>query len=146
MHKVRRSALVPYSAAQMFRLVDDVESYPDFLPWCSAAQIDRREGDDVVATLELHKGGLGRRFTTRNRRREFEAIDLTLVGGSFRHLEGGWRFRTLGGEGCEVSLELEFEFESRLLDMVLGRFFEDTCNSLVDAFTRRAAAVYGASS
>lgn len=146
MRKVRRSALVPYSAAQMFRLVDDVESYPDFLPWCGGAHIDRREGDDVVATLELDKGGVSKRFTTRNRRREFESIDLFLVGGPFRHLEGGWRFRSLGEEGSEVSLELEFEFESRLVDMVFGRFFEETCNSLVDAFTRRAAAVFGASS
>lgn len=143
MRKVRRSAIVPYSAQQMFSLVDDIESYPQFLPWCSDATVDRREDNVIVATLELHKGGLSRHFTTRNTREPHSAIDLALVGGPFRRLAGGWRFRDLGDNGCEVSLELEFAFDSRLVDMMFGAFFEDTCNSLVDAFTRRAAEVYG---
>jgi len=140
---VQRSALVPYTAQQMFRLVDDIESYPEFLPWCNDARIEARHGDELEATLELHKGGVSKHFTTRNRRTEFEAIDISLLGGPFRHLEGGWRFQALGDGGCKVSLELEFEFDSMLVDMLFGRFFEDTCNSLVDAFTRRAASVFG---
>lgn len=146
MRKVHRSALVPYSDEEMFRLVDDVEAYPEFLPWCSDAVVERDEGDTVVATLELRKGGVSRRFTTRNTRRTWSAIDLALVGGPFRHLSGGWRFRDLRDEGCKVSLELEFAFDSRLVDMMFGPFFEETCNSLVDAFTRRAAQVYGSRS
>lgn len=148
MRKVARSALVPYSAVEMFRLVDDVAAYPEFLPWCKDAVIEREEGDTMIATLELHKGGMSRRFTTQNTRRPHSAIDLALVGGPFRRLSGGWRFHELGrgtGEGgCKVSLELEFAFDSRLVDMMFGPFFEETCNSLVDAFTRRAAEVYGA--
>lgn len=143
MRKVARSALVPYSAREMFALVDDVESYPDFLPWCSGAVIDAQEGDTMVATLELHKGGMTKKFTTRNTRTPYSAIDLALVGGPFRSLAGGWRFRELGEGGCQVSLELEFAFDSRLVDMMFGPFFEDTCKSLIDAFTRRAEDVYG---
>lgn len=143
MRSVRRSALVPYSPEQMFRLVDDIEAYPDFLPWCSSARIDSRDGEHVTATLHLSKGGIDKAFTTRNARTPFEAIDLDLVGGPFQHLAGGWRFTDLGGQGCKVSLTLEFEFESRMVDVVFGSFFESTCNSLVDAFTKRAADVYG---
>lgn len=143
MRHVKRSVLVQHSAAQMFRLVDDVESYPEFLPWCNDATVDRRDGDVIEATLELHKGAVSKHFTTRNTRHEFDAIDLELVGGPFRRLEGGWRFQALADNGCKVSLELEFEFENALIDMMFGRYFEDTCNSLVDAFTRRAADVYG---
>jgi len=138
MRHVKRSVLVPHSAAQMFRLVDDVESYPEFLPWCNDATVDRRDGDVIEATLELHKGAISRHF-----RHQFDAIYLELVGGPFRHLEGGWRFQALADNGCKVSLELEFEFENALIDMMFGRYFEDTCNSLVDAFTQRAADVYG---
>jgi ribosome-associated toxin RatA of RatAB toxin-antitoxin module len=141
---VRRSALVPYTAPQMFRLVDDVEAYPEFLPWCNDAHIDRRDGDSIEATLELHKGGVSKHFTTRNTRTEFETIDIELVGVPFRPLQGGWPFQELGDKGCKVSLELDFEFESLLVDLMFGGFFEETCNSLLDAFSRRAAAVFSA--
>ena len=143
MRSVNRSALVPYKARDMFVLVDDVAAYPDFLPWCSSAEVHSRSDDVVEATLELKKGAVSKTFTTRNLRREFEAIDLALVGGPFKHLRGGWRFKDLGDDGSKVSLDLEFEFESRLTDMVFGPFFEETCNSLIDAFSKRAAVVYG---
>lgn len=142
MRSAQRSALVPYSAEQMFRLVDDVPSYPQFLPWCSDARVEREEGDVMEATLVLKKGGLSRAFTTRNRRVPSERIDLSLVGGPFRHLEGSWHFADLDGKGCKVELAIDFEFESKVVDVVFGSFFEETCNSLVDAFTRRAADVY----
>lgn len=144
MRKVKRNALVPYSADQMFRLVDDVEAYPAFLPWCNDARVHSRSDRLVEATLELHKGSLSKHFTTRNRLSRPDGIELALLGGPFRHLAGGWRFQGLDDLGCKVSLELDFEFDSRLVDMMFGAFFEDTCNSLVDAFTRRARAVYGA--
>jgi ribosome-associated toxin RatA of RatAB toxin-antitoxin module len=102
-----------------------------------------REGNVVEATLELHRGKLSKRFRTRNTMNPKESMDLALVGGPFRHLSGGWKFMQLGDTGSKVSLDLEFEFSSRALDLVIGAFFEDACNSLVDAFTRRAAAVYG---
>lgn len=143
MRSVKRSAIVPYKAQQMFGLVDDVAAYPEFLPWCHSAEVHSRSDEVVEATLELQKGAISKKFTTRNSRREFEAIDLALVGGPFKHLRGGWRFNDLGDAGSKVSLDLEFEFESRLTDMVFGTFFEEICNSLVDAFSRRAAGVFG---
>jgi ribosome-associated toxin RatA of RatAB toxin-antitoxin module len=127
----------------MFALVDDVESYPEFLPWCHHAEVRNRSDDSVEATLELHKGAISKTFTTRNRKCEFTSIDLTLVDGPFKHLSGGWRFKDLGDEGSKVSLELDFEFKSRVVDMMFGSFFEETCNSLVAAFSKRAAEVYG---
>ena len=127
----------------MFVLVDDVAAYPEFLPWCNQAEVHNRTDESVEATLELQKGAVSNKFTTRNTRTEFEAIGIALVGGPFRHLAGGWQFTKLSEDGCKVSLELEFEFESRLVDMMFGSFFEDICNSLVDAFTKRAATVFG---
>ncbi len=128
----------------MFVLIDDVEAYPEFLPWCNDTEVHKRTDNVVDATLELHKGSLSNHFTTRNTRREFESIEITLIGGPFRRLEGGWQFTEIGEEGCKVTLELEFEFENKLIDMMFGAFFEDTCNSLVDAFTQRAQVVFGA--
>ena len=127
----------------MFALVDDVAAYPDFLPWCNSAEVHSRTDDIVEATLELQKGKISKTFTTRNSRQKYSSIDLALVGGPFRHLSGGWRFTDLGNAGSKVSLELEFEFDSRLADMMFGAFFEETCNSLVDAFSNRAAAIFG---
>lgn len=143
MRQVNRSALVPYRAGEMFRLVDDVDSYSEFLPWCNYSEVLSRNESVVEATLELHKGALSQTFTTRNALRNGEAIGLELLGGPFRHLSGGWTFQTLSDEGSKVSLALEFEFESRMVDMIFGAFFEETCNSLVDAFSRRAADIYG---
>ena len=134
---------MPYQAREMFGLVDDVAAYPEFLPWCSSAEVHSRSDDTVDATLELHKGAVSKTFTTRNSRCEFTSIDLALVDGPFKHLSGGWRFKDLGDGGSKVSLELEFEFESRLVDLMFGSFFEQTCNSLVEAFSKRAAEVYG---
>lgn len=143
MRKVSKSALVPYSAREMFVLVDDIDAYPEFLPWCNDAEVHSRVDDTVEATLELHKGAVSKHFTTRNTNVPYESIDIELVGGPFQHLAGGWVFKALGDEGCKVSLELEFEFSSLIVDMMFGTFFEDTCSSLVAAFTRRAAEVFG---
>ena len=143
MRKVSRSALVPYSAREMFVLVDDVEAYPQFLPWCNDAEVHSRTDGSVEATLELHKGAVSNHFTTRNTRHEFTAIDIELIGGPFRHLQGGWRFADLGDDGSKVILALEFQFDSMVIDMMFGAFFEDTCNSMVDAFSQRAVAVFG---
>ena len=129
----------------MFALVADIESYPSFLPWCRNTVVQQRDGNTVDATLELERGRLSKSFTTRNTLQQDQSIGLSLIGGPFKHLSGGWSFQQLGDSGCKVALELEFEFENTLTDMVFGSFFEDTCNSLVDSFTRRASDVYGES-
>jgi ribosome-associated toxin RatA of RatAB toxin-antitoxin module len=142
MRKVSRSALVPYSAAQMYDLVKDVEKYPSFLPWCNDAEVHIRGDDFIEASLELHRGRISKRFRTRNHFIENESLDIALVGGPFRHMSGRWTFHQLGDAGSKVALELEFEFESRATDVIFGRFFENTCNALVDSFTQQAAKIY----
>ena len=142
MRKVSRSALVPYSAAQMYALVKDVEAYPSFLPWCNDAEVHVRQPEYIEASLELHRHGISKRFRTRNALQEDVSLGIELLGGPFRRLSGGWRFEQLGDAGSKVSLNLEFEFDSRATDIVFGRFFEKTCNSLVDSFTQRAATMY----
>jgi ribosome-associated toxin RatA of RatAB toxin-antitoxin module len=136
MRIINRSAIVPYSASQMYRLVEDVESYPDFLPWCSAAVLHWRDGDMLEGSVEMHRAGLRRSFRTRNTMRQNAAIEMTLV------LAGGWHFMALGDSGCKVSLNVEFEVSSRTTNRLFGRYFEDICNSLVDAFVRRASEMY----
>lgn len=143
MRRVARSALVPYTAAQMYALVEDVEAYPDFLPWCTGVIVHARSAGEIDATLELERGSLRKSFRTRNSLQPGETMKLELVGGPFKHLEGCWQFEQLGTDGSKVSLDLEFEFESRVTDAVFGGFFESTCNSLVNSFTERAQKVYG---
>ena len=127
----------------MFALVDDVDAYPDFLPWCSKAEVHSRSDTEVEASLQLQKGSIRKLFRTRNRLQPPDTIGLSLVDGPFKHLDGGWRFEQLGDAGCKVSLELEFELENRVTDKLIGPFFEMICNTLVDAFTRRATDIYG---
>ena len=143
MTSINKSALVPYSPAEMFALVDDIEAYPQFLPWCRTAQVLERTEDEVRATIALSKGGVDKSFTTCNRNQGHKMIEMRLVEGPFRHLEGFWRFDPLGDDGCKVSLDLEFEFASRILDMVVGPVFSQVANSLVDSFRQRAVVVYG---
>ncbi len=150
MRHAKRSVLVPYSAEQMFRLVDEAEHYPEFLPWCASAVVHKREPTFVDATLEMRRGGIRRSFRTNNTQEPGKFIHIRLKDGPFKVLEGDWTFTPVGDEGeaggCRVELDMRFELESKVLDGLLGRFFEDTLNSLVDAFTRRAGEVYGAGS
>ena len=143
MRRAKRSALVPHAPLEMYRLVDAVERYPEFLPWCRRTTLHFRDGPCTQASIEVQRGGLCKTFSTRNVNVPGESIHLTLLDGPFRALRGDWAFEAVGEHGCRVSLDIGFEFESRLLDALLGRFFEDTLNSLVDAFTVRARTVYG---
>lgn len=127
----------------MFDLVADVESYPQFLPWCRGACVVACADGDVEATLEIAKGPLRKSFTTRNRLFPGQRIDLRLVEGPFRHLEGHWVFEDLGGGGAKVSLQLDFDVGGSLLRRTLGPVFGEIANTLVDAFCRRARSVYG---
>ncbi len=140
---IQKSALVPYTPAQMFALVDDIEAYPEFLPWCKSARVLSRTEDEVRATLELSKGGVEKSFTTCNRNQKNKMIEMRLVEGPFKRLEGFWRFDALGDAGCKVTLDLEFEFAGRVLAMVVGPVFSQVANSLVDSFQKRAVDVYG---
>ncbi len=140
---VQRSALVPYTAQEMFRLVTDIESYPDFLPWCRSARILSQDADEVRASLEFAAGAVHKSFTTRNRHQENKLVMISLVEGPFRSLEGFWRFDGLGEQGCKVTLDLEFDFSNRMVSLVVGPVFTQIANTLVSSFQRRAKDVYG---
>jgi ribosome-associated toxin RatA of RatAB toxin-antitoxin module len=141
--KVSRSALVPYSADQMYALVEDVVAYPEFLPWCRGSTLHFKDAQIIEASLEMQRSGIRKTFRTRNTLQPGIAMGIGLVGGPFRHLAGDWRFEQLGDDGSKVSLHMEFEFENRVTDTLFGRYFEDTCNSLIDSFTQRALKIYG---
>ncbi len=143
MPTVSRSALVLYSAAEMYALVDDIDSYQQFLPWCRSSTVLSRDADEVHGRLTLARGGLERAFTTCNRMQRNKMIEMRLVEGPFHHLEGFWKFDALSEEACKVSLVLEFEFSSRLLGLTFGSLFTQISNTLVDSFCKRASDVYG---
>jgi len=143
MAAVQRSVLVEFSARQMYALVDNIESYHQFLPWCAGTEIISRDAERVVATIQLYFGGLRQQFTTENIGKPCEFIRINLVSGPFRKLEGGWGFLSLDENACKVSLRLEYEFSSSLLERVLGPVFHQIADNLVDAFVKRADSVYG---
>jgi ribosome-associated toxin RatA of RatAB toxin-antitoxin module len=127
----------------MFELVDDVDTYAQFLPWCRSARVLSRNVDEVHATVEIAHGALRKSFTTLNRLQKGKMIEMRLVEGPFRRLEGYWRFDSLGERACKVTLDLEFEFSTRLIAMALGPVFNQITGTLVDAFVKRAEQVYG---
>ena len=141
MKHIARSAIVEHSAAEMYALVEDIEAYPEFLPWCTAAQVLGRAEGRTRATLTVGVGGLRHAFTTVNENRPAEAIDMHLVSGPFRRFEGRWRFVPLAPHACRIEFSLEYEFSSRLLGKALSPLFDGIADSMVDAFVRRAAAV-----
>ena len=143
MKTINKTVLVPYTASQMFGLVADAESYPEFLPGCRSVEFHERNARRIVATIELAKGKLKKSFTTENRLVKDKSIELRLVKGPFHHLEGRWDFEPLGEEGCRVSLNLEFEFSSKLLAMSVAPVFHEVANKLVGAFVKRADRLYG---
>lgn len=140
---VKKSALVLYSAAEMYALVSDIEAYPQFLPWCRSTQVLSRSEDEVRAVIEMVKGRVHKSFSTINRMQHHKMIDIRLLEGPFRRLEGYWRFDPLRVDASKVSLDMEFEFASPLLRMAIEPVFKQIANSLVDAFCKRAVDLYG---
>jgi ribosome-associated toxin RatA of RatAB toxin-antitoxin module len=143
MPAVDRSALVGHSASDMFALVDDVESYPLFLPWCERASVTARSPDRTIATLYLDFHGLKEHFTTENSNRPGEFIHMKLVSGPFRSLEGSWRFTALAEHACKIEFSLRYEFSSSLLERLIGPVFNRIADTFVDAFVRRASETLG---
>jgi ribosome-associated toxin RatA of RatAB toxin-antitoxin module len=138
MREVKRSALIAESPARMYALVNDIERYPEFVPWCTAARVDARKAGEIVATLTIKRGPVRSEFTTRNLLEPDQRVLMQFVSGPFRVLEGLWTFTALGELGCRVELEMRFEFANRLTNALFAPLFEDTAASLVDAFVKRA--------
>lgn len=140
---INRSALLPYSARQLFDLVSDVESYPSYMDGCVGVRILRRDAEMLEARLDLARGGINQSFSTRNRMRAAQQITLELLDGPFEYFNGHWGFHALGDSACKMSLYLEFKFSSKLLGVAASRLFEKVTNNLVDAVGRRATQLYG---
>ncbi len=140
---VKKSAWVMYSARQMFNLVNDVESYPEFLPWCSSTTLLSRSEDKVCAELEVSRLGVSQKFSTCNRMVSGEGMNIELVEGPFKHLRGDWVFKALREDACKVELELDFDFSGKLINAAFGTVFHQVANTLVDSFCTRAKEVYG---
>ena len=140
---IKRSAVVPYSAADMYELVNNIEAYPEFLKWCASSEVLSRGNDEVRATLCLSKGRLRKSFTTCNRLQKNKMVEVRLISGPFKHLEGFWRFENIDEGKSRVSLDLEFEFINKLLSLAIGPVFHQIVNTLVDSFVHRAGQLYG---
>jgi ribosome-associated toxin RatA of RatAB toxin-antitoxin module len=140
--EIRRSALVRYTPAQMFELVNDVEAYPKRFGWCAAAQVLERHGDVLVARLDLKFAGLRQSFTTRNAAEPPQRLRMSLVEGPFRHLEGLWEFLPLGAHGCKIVFSLDFEYTG-LAAGALRLGFQGLASRMVEDFGKAAERVYG---
>jgi ribosome-associated toxin RatA of RatAB toxin-antitoxin module len=143
MVNVKKTLLVPYTDAQMFALIDGVERYPEFLPWCGRVTLLKRDDRMTSATLEINFHGIRQEFTTENPKSAPVWMDIKLVEGPFRALEGGWRFTQLGERGCKIDFHMQYEFASRLLEKLVGPVFNHIANTLADAFVKRAQKIYG---
>jgi ribosome-associated toxin RatA of RatAB toxin-antitoxin module len=140
---INRSALLPFSASQLFDLVSDVESYPRYMEGCVGACVLHREEDWVEARLDLARGGMTQSFSTRNRMSAPREITLELIDGPFEYFAGRWDFHALGDSACKMSLNLEFTINGALLSAAASRLFDKVTNNLVDAVGRRANQIYG---
>lgn len=143
MTTIRKSALVPYSADEMFELVADIAAYSEFLPWCGGARVLSRDSNTVTAAIDIAYSGVQKTFTTRNYLTPTTAMQMELLDGPFSRLDGNWRFEALGARESKISLDLEFEFANRLLAFALNSTFSKIADSMVDSFLQRARQVYG---
>lgn len=143
MRKIERSALVMYSVEQMFSLVNDIEAYPKYMEGCVGVEILHRDESCIEARLHLSKAGIKQSFVTRNQLEAPNSMHMRLVEGPFSRFEGVWSFRSLSETACKVTLELDFEFNNKVLDLAAGRWFEGLANQQVESLCARARAIYG---
>ncbi len=142
MARVEKSVLVAHPPERMFELVDRVEDYPEFLPWCGGTELKLRDAHRTVATIHIAYLGIRQSFTTENIKTHPREMRITLQDGPFSELEGDWSFLPLGADACKVTFRLHYVFSSRLLETVLAPVFSHITNTFVDAFVRRADEVY----
>jgi|SRR6266850_227031 len=143
MKRITRSAIVEHSAGELYALVEAIEAYPGFLPWCLEARVLERDSSFTKATITAGMGGVRQSFTTRNENRPGKAIDMRLLEGPFRQFAAAWRFSPLAAQACRIEFDLQYEFSSRALARLLEPLFNRIADSMVDAFARRADEVYG---
>ncbi len=146
MTSINKSALVLHTPEKIYKLINEVENYPHFLPWCKSTQIIERDDHSQRATLEIAKGPINKSFTTCNIMEANKSIKIGLEDGPFKSLDGEWKFKALGDKGCKITLAITFEFSNNLVAAVLNPIFSEICNSLVDSFVKQADKVYGENS
>lgn len=142
MRRIDKSVLIEHSAEQMFRLVDAVEEYPRFLPWCGGTEVKWRDDLTTVATIHIDYHHVKQSFTTENSKQFPTSIDMKLVEGPFKHLDGRFRFTELAPDACKVEFQIEYQFSNKLLELVVGPVFSHIADTLVEAFITRADKVY----
>jgi len=143
---IHKSALVPYSTTQMYDVINDIESYPDYLPWCHSSRVISQTDREQVGELEVARAGIRQKFTTCNRLHPSHKIEIHLKDGPFSKLEGSWKLTELRPDACKVELVLEFEFAGKLINSAFGKVFGQIATTLVDAFCKRLHEVYGGKS
>ncbi|KAF3981814.1 MAG: type II toxin-antitoxin system RatA family toxin [Methylococcales symbiont of Hymedesmia sp. n. MRB-2018] len=143
MPTIKKSALIKFSSQQMKALVEDIESYPEFLPWCSGSTILKKEGNIVEAELQIAKAGFNKSFATRNRHDGEGKLFMTLLNGPFSSLDGVWHFIPLREDASKICLDLDFEIQGKLANLAFGSVFNQICNTMVSSFTERAKQIYG---
>ncbi len=140
---VHKSVLLAYSAEQMFALVDRVEDYPVFLPWCGGVEVRERAPDRLIAAIQINYHGIRQSFTTENTHTPPTTMQMTLVEGPFSHLDGQWHFKALREDACKIEFDLHYEFSSKMLEKLIGPVFSKIADSFVESFCKRAKVVYG---
>lgn len=143
MYNINRSALVPYSTQKMFDLVNDVDHYQNFLPWCGGSKMIEESEEASLAAVTIAFKGVNKTFTTANKLIRPSEIKLKMVDGPFSKLEGKWTFKTLDENACKLSLNLDFDFSNRLVGAVIGPVFKIIADSMIDSFIKQAEVLYG---
>jgi ribosome-associated toxin RatA of RatAB toxin-antitoxin module len=143
MHRISKSAIVPYTPQQMFELVNNINDYSQFLNWCDSSSILNQSDNQITASVEINKGGIKQTFSTLNTLTPYKSIAMELVDGPFDVLSGEWRFEPLGDNAAKIHLDLQFKFKSMLIDMALSPVFKNIANSQLDSFVERAKYIYG---
>jgi ribosome-associated toxin RatA of RatAB toxin-antitoxin module len=140
---VHKTVLLGYSAEQVFALVERVEDYPQFLPWCGGVDVKERTEQRLIATLNINYHGVRQSFTTENTNVRPSAMTMRLLEGPFKHLHGTWHFKPLREDACKIEFDLQYEFSNKLIEQIIGPVFNMIANSFIDSFSRRAEAIYG---
>jgi len=143
MPKLDRQALVPHSASLMYSIVNQVDLYDQFLPWCSESQIIESTDSTMTASVFMKKGPLDQAFTTRNHMIPSQQITLELIDGPFKELSGQWDFQDISDQGSKIILRLNYQFSNPIISMVVGPVFNQIANTLVDSFCKRADELHG---
>ena len=138
MNSIKKSAIVFHPVKKMFQLVDMVEHYPQFLPWCGSTQIIERDNNKTIASIEINYKGIRQTFTTENTKKQNQEMIIKLIDGPFKSLSGKWMFKNLDKDSCQIELKLEYEFRNVILEKLISPVFNMITNTFIDEFIKEA--------